>query len=301
MLQRIGFIAAALGLFVTSATAASFFSDVPTGHWAYNDIQWANDSGIMTGPGNMPGKFDPGGLVNRAQLATVMARHNRMLATQINDLQVRVDLMQDAMDGNGSSSARSSQRSSVSGDDTFSANLSGSQEVPSVSTNGSGYGWFELESDGDLRYDITVQNLSSGITGAHFHVGAPGVAGSVVEPITFNGNRAIGVWRDMSDSEWRDLLAGRIYVNVHTSTHPDGEIRGQVVLDDTNNNSMGSSMSASSRSMSASSGSSKSGSISSGSSLSNSSNSSTSSNSSNSFSSASFSNSSFSSASFSSF
>jgi hypothetical protein len=32
----------------------------------------------------------------------------------------------------------------------------------------------------------------------------------------------------LTDAQAADLLAGRTYVNVHTSVHPPGEIRGQI-------------------------------------------------------------------------
>jgi hypothetical protein len=33
----------------------------------------------------------------------------------------------------------------------------------------------------------------------------------------------------LSDSQAAELMAGQIYVNIHTSAHPTGEIRGQIV------------------------------------------------------------------------
>ena len=32
----------------------------------------------------------------------------------------------------------------------------------------------------------------------------------------------------LNDAQAADLLAGRLYVNIHTAAHPGGEIRGQV-------------------------------------------------------------------------
>lgn len=114
---------------------------------------------------------------------------------------------------------------------TFRTTLSGSQEVPAVSTSATGTGSFTLTATG-LQYDITLRNLSgSTITGAHFHPGAPGQEGGPIENITFNGTtlRATGTWTDLTALERSLLLDEDIYVNVHTTANPDGEIRGQVV------------------------------------------------------------------------
>lgn len=112
----------------------------------------------------------------------------------------------------------------------FSTMLSGANEVPTVVSLATGTGSFTLTSAG-LQYDITLRNMSgSAITGAHFHRGDVGVNGPVVENLTFNATtlRATGTWADLTAEERSLLLAGDIYVNVHTNAYPNGEIRGQV-------------------------------------------------------------------------
>lgn len=114
---------------------------------------------------------------------------------------------------------------------SFTATLNGAQETPAVATTATGTGSFTLTASG-LQYDITLRNLSgSTITGAHFHRGDVGVAGPVVEPIVFNAAtlRATGTWTDLTAEERSLLLDGDVYVNVHTTAYPDGEIRGQVL------------------------------------------------------------------------
>ncbi len=106
--------------------------------------------------------------------------------------------------------------------------ITGAQEVPAVVTTASGTGTFVLTASG-LQYDITVKNMSGTITGAHFHSGVAGVSGPVVRPITFTGNRAQGTWTGLTNDQRNAILNRSIYVNVHTTAHPDGEIRGQVV------------------------------------------------------------------------
>ncbi|MCB9267650.1 MAG: CHRD domain-containing protein [Lewinellaceae bacterium] len=116
----------------------------------------------------------------------------------------------------------------------FSANLAGDQENPAVVTDATGTGSFTL-TDAGLVFSITVEGLD--MTAAHFHNAAAGSNGGVVRGLgaDFNGNTAIGVWRDTDDQPLTpemiaELLKGNIYVNVHTAANPGGEIRGQVNL-----------------------------------------------------------------------
>ncbi len=117
----------------------------------------------------------------------------------------------------------------------FTANLTGDQENPAVTTSATGTGAFKLTETG-LEFNITVEGLT--FTAAHFHNGATGVNGGVVRTITpdfTGGNTASGIWTS-TDTEpltpalIADLLAGNLYINVHTAANPGGEIRGQVNL-----------------------------------------------------------------------
>jgi len=119
----------------------------------------------------------------------------------------------------------------VSGPISFTASIDGTQETPHITTNGNGTGWFILNPDSSsLAYRVTYAKLSSNFTASHFHLGAKGVAGFVVEPITYNGNTASGVWKKIPDSLVTSLVKNNLYVNVHSTNHPGGEIRGQVML-----------------------------------------------------------------------
>lgn len=119
------------------------------------------------------------------------------------------------------------------------ARLDGAQQVPSVSTTSKGMAAITLGSVGSvgLAYNVTVNGLSGPIIGAHFHYGGIGETGPVVYDIAsnFNNNSALGVWRStglnaLNDSLIVALLTGKLYINVHTSANPNGEIRGQVLL-----------------------------------------------------------------------
>jgi hypothetical protein len=102
----------------------------------------------------------------------------------------------------------------------FTAALDGSQEVTATTTDGTGTGAFRLDEEG-LHYIVTVSGLTGAITNAHFHLGATGSSGGVEYGInsTFSGNTATGVWPVTSENIG-DLLAGNIYVNIHTAANP---------------------------------------------------------------------------------
>ena len=63
----------------------------------------------------------------------------------------------------------------------FAATLTGDQEAPPVTTDGSGTATFSFDPQTNvLSYDITFSGLSGPVTIAHFHNGAVGVAGGIV-------------------------------------------------------------------------------------------------------------------------
>ncbi|HMK39015.1 MAG TPA: CHRD domain-containing protein [Bacteroidota bacterium] len=122
----------------------------------------------------------------------------------------------------------------------FTATLDGAQEG-GVVTSATGTGSFDLSEDfTQLHYIISYQGLSGPLTGGHFHTGLPGVAGPVVKPIATAGRPAFstvsGTWstsdvaNTLTPALIDSLLAGKMYVNFHTSANPGGEIRGQLNL-----------------------------------------------------------------------
>jgi hypothetical protein len=147
----------------------------------------------------------------------------------------------------------------------FTANLTGDQEVPPVETNASGTAIFELSDDqSTLSYSIETFGLDIGsikteedqgddIVGAHIHIAPAGENGPIVfgifrpqhdkndRLITINGESGLikfeGVW-DAADvandaaplaDHLDDLFAGNLYINIHTTEFPGGEIRGQII------------------------------------------------------------------------
>jgi hypothetical protein len=134
----------------------------------------------------------------------------------------------------------------------FTARLSGSNEVPPVTTAGSGIATFQLQAVGEqevLRYQLYLKNISS-VTGAHIHKGKQGENGPVVADLfgnpsmngpptgKINGLLTAGT---LYESKLTGPLAGKTidilvnmirsgnaYVNVHATTNQNGEVRGQI-------------------------------------------------------------------------
>jgi len=115
----------------------------------------------------------------------------------------------------------------------FVSTLDGLQEVPPLAVNGQGTGFFIWGApvQNALNFQVTIAGLSSGYTGSHFHVGAPGIAGSVVHPYDFGTDSTVNdVWPNLTDANIITLAQGNIYTNVHTSINGGGEIRGQLIF-----------------------------------------------------------------------
>jgi hypothetical protein len=94
----------------------------------------------------------------------------------------------------------------------------------------------------DLTYDpatrvvtwsVTYSGLSAPATMAHFHgPAAAGANGPVTVWISNKGSAVespIKGEATLTPEQAAQFTAGDWYVNVHTSTHPGGEIRGQVM------------------------------------------------------------------------
>ena len=117
--------------------------------------------------------------------------------------------------------------------ETFKVALAGAQQVPPVETSGSGTA--ELAYDPATRmltWSVSYSGLSSSATMAHFHVGAAGKNGPVAVWISKKGEPVTSPIKGeatLTPEQAQQFTAGDWYINVHTQTHPAGEIRGQVV------------------------------------------------------------------------
>jgi hypothetical protein len=112
---------------------------------------------------------------------------------------------------------------------TMKVDLTSAAEVPPNTSPGKG--------TADITYDtasklLTWKTTYSGLTGpatmAHFHGPAePGKNAPVVIPFKDASSGAEGS-ATLTDAQAADLMAGKMYINVHTEANKGGEIRGQV-------------------------------------------------------------------------
>ena len=116
---------------------------------------------------------------------------------------------------------------------SFTVALNGEQQVPKVQTAGTGTA--DLTYDPSTRvvtWSITYSGLSSAVTMAHFHGPAgPGKNAPVLVWLTKRGSPVtspITGKATLSAAQAQEFMAGDWYINLHTSDHPAGEIRGQV-------------------------------------------------------------------------
>ncbi|MES2774263.1 MAG: CHRD domain-containing protein [Bacteroidota bacterium] len=110
--------------------------------------------------------------------------------------------------------------------------LQGSQEVPANASPGKGTVIVKYNSDTKLL-ELTgdYQNLGTAASASHIHgPAAPGVNAGVLVTITNTGGTSgtLTATATLSPVNEASLLAGNMYVNVHTSAFPGGEVRGQL-------------------------------------------------------------------------
>ncbi len=109
----------------------------------------------------------------------------------------------------------------------FGAHLTGDQEVPPVGTSAMGDATFVVNSNGTIIYNVTTTGLTG--TAAHIHLGAFGVGGGVIFGLSGGPTTWSGTTAAMTASQFQTLQTMGYYVNVHTTAHVNGEIRGQIV------------------------------------------------------------------------
>ena len=127
--------------------------------------------------------------------------------------------------------------------------MSGVNETPAVSTQATGKTVFTVDNDAkEINFILSVENIDNP-TMAHIHLGKAGEKGNVIVNLfpmgndqaksgNFSGVLSRGTIREgdltgpLSGKSFQDLIAemknNNTYVNVHTGSHPDGEIRSQI-------------------------------------------------------------------------
>ncbi len=117
---------------------------------------------------------------------------------------------------------------------SFKVQLTGAESVPPVDTAGTGTAALTYDpATRIVTWDITCSGLSSPATMAHFHgPAAAGKNGPVIVWLTKQGSPAENPMKGeatLTPDQAQQFTAGEWYINVHTQSHPGGEIRGQVM------------------------------------------------------------------------
>lgn len=110
---------------------------------------------------------------------------------------------------------------------TFNFFLTGSQEVPPSGSDAFGHCRAVLN-EAETELAITCVHNVEAPEAAHIHMAPAGENGPIVFPFESAESPIEATW-DLSAEDVDDLLAGDLYVNVHTEELPDGAIRGQMV------------------------------------------------------------------------
>lgn len=141
--------------------------------------------------------------------------------------------------------------------DILRAELISFKQVPSVLARGHGHFYAEINEDHTISFELSYADMSSSVVQAHIHFGASKTNGGVmvflcggvkpacpasgtvtgtitaadvsVLPAT-NGDSVIpqGIQPGDLAGLIKAVRSGNTYINVHTATFPNGEIRGQV-------------------------------------------------------------------------
>jgi len=126
----------------------------------------------------------------------------------------------------------------------FRAHLTGAEEVPAVTTQAQGEAIFNFDGEANtLDYRLIATNIED-VFASHIHCAPAGVNGPVGVTLFGGGtttphgvlaeatiempNAGNGCgWTTLADVALA-IESGNAYVNVHTTAHPSGEIRGQI-------------------------------------------------------------------------
>ena len=115
--------------------------------------------------------------------------------------------------------------------------MTGAQETPAVTTSATGTidaNYNRLTKT--LSYTINFSGLSDSAVAAHIHgLGETGIMAGVVQTFANFPRRKAGsfsgsLFFDGVKLTEEDLLANRYYINIHSKTYGNGEIRGQLIL-----------------------------------------------------------------------
>ncbi|HEY0526975.1 MAG TPA: CHRD domain-containing protein [Stellaceae bacterium] len=130
------------------------------------------------------------------------------------------------------------------------ARLSGYEETPSILTPATGTFEASVNDNQELAFTLRYSGLSASVTAAHIHFAKHNVAGAIVAFLCGGGSKPAcpqdgavtgtvaasdiiavdqqGIPGGSFEALVDAIVSNSAYVNVHTTAHPAGEIRGQV-------------------------------------------------------------------------
>jgi hypothetical protein len=202
------------------------------------------DGGRLTSPLELSGTIDEAGIVENTCGATIALLYESIRAgrTYINVHSTE----------NPTGEVRGQIPKVTAGDGAINVPLRGENQVPAVDSTVTGMITIQLFSDNSLEFFADLANPNGvallGESGAHIHCGDIDATGPVVaflaQPVDggrteaqvgFSGSVvATGIADDACgatlDLLYQSIIAGRTYVNVHSTENPSGEVRGQILL-----------------------------------------------------------------------
>lgn len=109
--------------------------------------------------------------------------------------------------------------------------LTGTNEVPSVTTTATGTALIRLTSEKKIYIKEIITNLEPGdaLIASHIHQAAVGVNGAVILGF-YSGAADFGTVKvsTLTDSLYTSIKTDPIYVNAHSTNHPAGIVRAQI-------------------------------------------------------------------------
>jgi hypothetical protein len=126
----------------------------------------------------------------------------------------------------------------------FRAKLDPNNEVPPVNSTAEGVATFKVKDDA-IKSKINITGITD-VSGAHINTGKEGENGEPIVDLLKTGEKnktpgGVTIEGNFTASDFEGSMKGKAlsdlqsamgtnetYINIHTSDHPDGEIRGQI-------------------------------------------------------------------------
>lgn len=114
----------------------------------------------------------------------------------------------------------------------FETDMYGTNQVPPVNSIGWGFVRFFFSEDRlSADYTVDVKGFSGSLVlGADIHRGSPGTNGPVIHHLADGGFITTSGHLKLTPADLDDMATGLWYASLKTTLHPEGEMRGQIVL-----------------------------------------------------------------------